>query len=189
MTNAARLQWVLLAALIAVSGACGHKPSYSDVDTNKNLRAQNQNSGGQASAPQPAPAEPPAAPSQPVPAPPQPKFQSPSFLDPRGQIKDFPFYPGAQRLNVQIGPVQGVNTASFVLASSDSMDKIAAFFDQAIKKNHWTVVDKVIDPDVSEWTLKKDEGDGLRVQVKKDSQLGRMKISIIRGETMREPGK
>ena len=137
-----RFLWVLLAAMIVGSGACRHKPAYSDIDANKASRNQNQNGESQASSAQPAPAESPAATApQPSPAAPQrPSFQSPSFLDPtRGGIKDLPSYPNAQRVHVQIGVVQGVNTATLVFNTGDPMDRIAAFFDQAIKNSPWTV--------------------------------------------------
>src|SRR5713226_549894 len=106
MRKLVRLLWVLLAAAIVASGACRHKPAYSDIDANKTSKNQNQNGESQATAAQPAPAEPLASPpSQPSPAAPQrPSFQSPSFLDAtRGEIKDLPNYPSAQRVNAQIG--------------------------------------------------------------------------------------
>ena len=188
MKKQVRLLWVVLAAIIVASSACKHKPAYSDIDTNKNSRNQNQNGETQATG---APAEPPASPaSQPSPAAPQrPAFQSPSFLDAsRGEIKDLPSYPSAQRVNVQIGAVQGVNTATFVFTTRDPMDKIAAFFDQAIKNNHWTVTDKMIDPELSEWTLEKAKDNSAKVRATKD-QTGHINIIIIRGEKLQEPGK
>jgi hypothetical protein len=180
-----RFLWVLPAAVIFASG-CQHKPAYSDIDANKNSRNQNQSGESQASSAQPAPAESPAAP--PPAAPPRPSFQRPSFLDGRGEIADLPNYPKSQRVNVQIGAVQGVNTATFVLTTSDPMDRIAAFFDQAIKNNHWTVTDKMLDPELSEWTLEKGKDNSGKVRVSKD-QTGRMNIIIIRGEKVQEPGK
>jgi hypothetical protein len=191
MKKQVRLLWVVLAAIIVAAGACKHKPAYSDIDANKTSRNQNQNGGTEATAAQPAPGESPAAPaSQPSPAAPQrPSFQSPSFLDAtRGEIKDLPSYPSAQRVNVQIGAVQGVNTATFVFTTRDPMDKITAFFDQAIKNNHWTVTDKMIDPELSEWTLEKAKDNSAKVRATKD-QTGRINIIIIRGEKLQEPGK
>ena len=186
-----RFLWVLLAAMIVASGACRHKPAYSDIDANKASRNQNQNGESQASSAQPAPAESPAATApQPSPAAPQrPSFQSPSFLDPtRGGIKDLPSYPNAQRVHVQIGVVQGVNTATLVFNTGDPMDRIAAFFDPAIKNNHWTVTEKMLDPELSEWTLEKGKDDSGKVRASKD-QNGRISIIIIRGEKLQEPGK
>jgi hypothetical protein len=188
MKKQERLLWALLAAVIFAS-ACKHKPAYSEIDANKNARTQNQNVENQAAAAQPAPTESPAAP-QPSPAAHQrPSVQRPSFLDARGEITDLPNYPGAQRTNAQIGPVQqGVNTATFVSTTHAPMDKIAAFFDQSIKNNHWTVTDRTIDPELSEWTLEKGKDNSGRVRATKD-QTGRVSIIIIRGERLQEPGK
>ncbi len=190
MRKLVRLLWVPLAAAIVASGACRHKPAYSDIDANKPSKNQNQNGESQATAAQPAPAEPLASPpSQPSPATPQrPSFQRPSFLDARGEIKDLPNYPSAQRVNAQIGAVQGVNTATFVFRTSDPMDRISAFFDQAIKNNHWTVTDKMIDPELSEWTLEKGKDNSAKVRATRD-QTGHINIIIIRGEKLQEAGK
>ena len=186
-----RFLWILLAAIIVASGACQHKPAYSEIDANKASRNQNQNSDSQASSAKPAPAESPAATApQPSPATPQrPSFQTPSFLDAtRGEIKDLPNYPRSLRVNAQMGALQGVNTTTFVFTTSDPMDKVAAFFDQAIKNNHWTVTDKMLDPELSEWTLEKGKDNSGKVRVSKD-QTGRINIIIIRGEKLQEPGK
>jgi hypothetical protein len=183
MKKQIRLLWVLLVAVIFAS-ACKHKPAYSDIDTNKNARTQNLNAESQATAPQPTPGESPAAP-QPSHA---STFQRPSFLDARGDITDLPSYPAARRINAQIGAVQGINTATFVSTTNDPMDRIAAFFDQAIRNNHWTVSDRTIDPELSEWTLEKGKDNSGKVRVNKD-QMGRVKIIIVRGEKLQEPGK
>ena len=183
MKKQIRLLWVLLIAVIFAS-ACKHKPAYSDIDTNKNARTQNQTAESQAAATQPTPGESPAA-SQPSPP---PAFQRPSFLDARGEIIDLPGYPAARRINAQIGAVQGINTATFVSTTQDPMDKVAAFFDQAIKNNHWTVSDRTIDPDISEWTLEKGKDNSGKVRANKD-QTGRVNIIIVRGEKLQEPGK
>jgi hypothetical protein len=187
MKKQVRLLWVLLAAVILVS-ACQHKPAYSDIDTNKNARTQNQNAESQATAPQPTPGGSPAVP-QPSPAVAQARsFQRPSFLNGKAEIADLPNYPGAHRTNAQIGAVQGVNTATFVSTTNDPMDRIAAFFDQAIKNNHWTVTDKFIDPELSEWTLEKGKDNSGKVRASKD-RTGRVSIIIVRGEKLPEPGK
>ena len=42
------------------------------------------------------------------------------------------------------------------------MDKIAAFFERVTKENKWTVINKIIDPEFSEWNLKKGPDDTQR---------------------------
>ena len=91
-------------------------------------------------------------------------------------------------MNVQIAPVQGFNTAVFMFSTPDPMDKVAPFFEKAIKDNHWTVVDKVNDPEYSEWTLEKGKDNSAKVRVSKD-QNGKMSILFIRGEKIPEPAK
>jgi hypothetical protein len=73
---------------------------------------------------------------------------------------------------------------SLGLRSGDPMDKITAFYERAIKENKWTVIDKIIDPEFSEWSLKKGDEQSAKVQVKKDEQTGAMIIVIVRGEKM-----
>jgi len=191
MYKRSRARCLLLGALIVISVACKHKPAYSDIDANRTARNQNQNSEAQATAAPPNAAEPPApAASQPAPARPQsPPFKQPSFVDPfKNEARDLPNYPRAMRVRVQIGPVQGVNVMSLVLRTFDSMDKIAAFYEKAISNNKWTVVDKSVGPELSEWTLSKGEDNSAKVQVKKDPQTRAMNIVIVRGEKL-EPGK
>jgi len=69
------------------------------------------------------------------------------------------------------------------------MEKITAFYEQVIKANKWTVVDKLIDPELSEWVLKKGEENSAKVQVKKDLKTSTMNIVIVRGEKLEEPAK
>ena len=179
---------ILLAAMVLALGACQHKPAYSDIDPNK-TKAQNQNTESQPAANDANPsvsATPPAA--QPSSAAPQ-RPALPSFIDQaRGGIKDLPNYPRSQRVNVQIAPVQGFNTAVFIFSTPDPMEKVAPFFEQAIKDNHWTVVDKVNDPEYSEWTLEKGKDNSAKVRVSKD-QNGKMTIMFVRGEKIPEPAK
>ena len=188
MKKEARFVWVLLAAVILSSGACQHKPAYSDIDANKTSRSQNQNVGTQVAAAEPQPGESPAPQTSPS-APQRPAFQAPSFLDrAKGGIKDLPQYPRSYQTNVQFGAIQGVNTATFLFSTSDPMDKIAPFFEQAIKNNNWTVKDKILDPEFSEWTLEKGKDDSAKVRVSK-GQRGAMSIMIVRGEKLEEPAK
>jgi hypothetical protein len=192
MNKEARLLCLsLAAAVIAGLAGCAHKPVYSEMDANRTSRNQNQNADGQATAPTPAAAEalaPEAA--QQAPAPPPAAFKSPSFLDQaKGGIKDLPAYPNAYRVNVRIGPMEGVNTMSLAFTTTDPMDKIAAFYEKVIKDNKWTVIDKIIDPEFSEWTLKKGKDNSAKVQVKKDQQTSALNIVMVRGEKLEAPSK
>lgn len=182
----------LLVTLAVTSTGCRHKPAYSDIDANKASRNQNLNSETQAGAiPSPAAQPPAAGDAQPAPAPPQPpSFINPSFIDQaKGGIKDLPDYPRASRFNVQIGPNQGVNIMTMVLQTSDSLEMIVAFYERVIKSNGWTVTNKMIDPDLTEWSLKKGEENNAKIQVKKDPQTGIRNIVIVRGEKLVQPGK
>ena len=95
-----------------------------------------------------------------------------------------PAYPNAHRISVQLGPMEGVNTMSLGFATTDPMDKITAFFERVIKDNKWTVIDKIIDPEFSEWTLKKGEDNSAKVQVKKNQQTNALNIVMVRGEKL-----
>jgi hypothetical protein len=185
----ARLLCLSLAVVVSAALAgCAHKPAYSEMDANRTSRNQNQNqnqnSEGQATESTPPAVEPPAA-AQPAPA---PAIKGPSFVDQaKGDIRDLPSYPHAYRVNVQIGPMQGVNMMLLALKTTDPMDKITAFYERVIKDNKWTVINKVIDPEFSEWTLKKGEDNSAKVQVKKDQQTSAMNIVILRGEKLEGP--
>jgi len=192
MNKEARLLCLLLtAAVIAGLAGCAHKPAYSEMDANRSSRNQNQNAGAQATASTPAAAEPPAPEAaQPAPASPPAAFKSPSFLDQAsGGIRDLPAYPNAYRISVQLGPMQGLNTMSLGFTTTDSMDKIAAFYEKVIKDNKWTVIDKLIDPEFSEWSLKKGEDHNAKVQVKKDQQTSALNIVMVRTEKLEAPSK
>jgi hypothetical protein len=188
MNNVPRILFIsLVTAVIGASAGCAHKPAYSDMDTSKSSRNQNQNNNqsadGQASAPTPA-AEQPAADVAP-PAPAIAAANRPSFLDEaKGEIKDLPSYPNAYRVNLRVGPIQGVNTMSLGFTTTDPMDKISAFFERVIRENKWTVSDKIIDPELSEWTLAKGADNSAKVQVKKDQRTGAMTIVMVRGEKL-----
>ena len=168
--------------------ACGpRKPAYSDINTNQAGRSQNQNNNEQpsvlANAPgsesQPAGGQ---AQSQPE------KFRVPPFLDQvTGQIKDLPSYPQANRVNMQYGPMQGQDTLSMVLETGDSMDKIVAFYEKAIKSNGWTVSDKLKDAELSNWTLKKGNDSEAKIEVRKNPQTNTMYIAIARTQAQPQP--
>ncbi len=184
----------LTAAVIAGLGGCAHKPAYSEMDTNRKSSTQNKNQPvvGEGTIAAPSPVEPPAGSPAAAPAPPPPTaaFKTPSFMDQsKGGISDLPAYPGAFRVSVQVGPIEGANTMSLVFKTAAPMDKIAAFYERVIKDNKWTVADKIIDPEFSEWNLKKGEANNAKVQIKKDQQTSAMNIIIVRAEKVADPAK
>jgi hypothetical protein len=194
MTKEVRFFWLFLAlGAIVTANGCRHKPAYSDIDANRSSRTQNQNGADEAgTTPAPAaPALPTTEASQPPDSPPSSqRFKSPTFMDQAtGAIKDLPNYPHSTRISIQVGPNQGLNTMTLVLQTGDSMDLISAFYQKAIKDNQWTVVDKVIDPEMSEWTLKKGEENGAKIQVKKDPTTSKKDIVIVRGEKLEGTNK
>ena len=177
MSKVLKQAGVLIAVcLIVTLGGCAHKPAYSDIDVNKNSRNQNNNETSplaealKEATPQPGPGAEPG------------KQKMPSFLAPNGSIKDLPAYPKAARVSVQIGPIQEAQVMMLQVQTSDPMEKVQAFYTQAIKENNWTLTDKLIDPEVSEWTLTKDERNNAKVQAKKDPKTGAIFISIVRAE-------
>lgn len=174
-------------AFIVACVGCSHKPAYSDIDANRTSRNQNQNAETQASAQPPAGAEaPPASASQASPSQTE-AVKPPSFMTATGTIKDLPSYPRAVRVNVQFGPVQQATVMTLLLHTRDSMEKVQAFYTQAIKENKWTVTDKLLDQELSEWTLNKDERNNAKVQVKKDLKTGSLEIGIVRAEKFETP--
>jgi hypothetical protein len=183
----------LFVMVMTLLTGCARKPAYNEIDANRGTVKENQNQPNASQAASTSPSSEPSAtePATSSPAssasttttPPPPK--RPSFLDEAtGGVKDLPSYPGAHRVNVQFGPVEGVNTMALGLRTKDSMDKITAFYDQVIKANKWTIVDKLKDPELSEWNLKKGEENSAKVQVKKDLASGTMNIVIVRGEKL-----
>lgn len=182
---------VVLALTILSFNGCGHKPAYSDIDANRSSNTANQNSDGRAGTTPPATADLPPAVSQPAGSPPQSAtFKTPSFLDQStGAIKDLPNYPSSTRASIQIGPNQGLNVVTLMLQTNDSMDLIAAFYQKLIKENQWTVVNKIVDPDLAEWILTKGEEQTARIQVKKDQVTNQRNIFIVRGEKLPETNK
>ena len=181
---------VSLAAFIFIvaSGGCSHKPAYSELDTNRNSRNQNRNVEAQtALQPTGGTDAPQASASQPGPAQTEPKPTTASFMNAGGAIKDLPSYPRSVRVNLQFGPIQQAMVMTLLLHTRDSMEQVQAFYTQAIKENHWIVTDKLLDPELSEWTLNKDERNNAKVQVKKDPRTGSLEISIIRAEKIEAP--
>jgi hypothetical protein len=187
MNSESRIACLALLGLVLTAGGCKHKPPYSDIDTSR-TKAENKNSEAQAS-PAPPESSPEVSPA-PVPQGQPPRPKPPSFLDTtNGTIKDLPSYPAARRTNQIIGPAEGANATTIILETTDPMDRIAAFYDREIKKNKWVVVDKLIDPDVSNWILKKGTDDNAKVAVTRDSNTGRMSIVLVRSEKLEEPAK
>jgi hypothetical protein len=182
MKSELRVIALLITTPILMSAACRNKPAYSEMDANKTAKVENSNSGEQASVTPPPESAPATSPSPP-PQPQTRQFKPPTFLDPtNGSIKDLPSYPGARKTNQIIGPAEGTNAVTTVYTSADSMDKIAAFYERVIKSNKWVVSNKLIDPDISEWVLKKGEDDNAKVTVNKDSNTGHMTIFMVRSE-------
>ena len=164
--------------------ACGpRRPAYSDIPSNQAAANQNKNSNEQPSVLADAPGsegQPAGGQAQTQPAQPE-KFRMPPFLDQvTGQIKDLPSYPLANRVNMQYGPVQGQDTMSLLLETGDTMNKIVAFYNKAIKSNGWTVSDKLNDPELSTWNLKKGNDNEARIEVRKNPQANSMYIAIAR---------
>ncbi len=192
MSKAVRLLFSLFALILIVASAgCSHKPAYSEIDANRTSKNQNQNSEAQTGAqPQAAAEAPQASASQPGPAQAESANPTmPSFMNAAGAIKDLPSYPRAVRTNVQFGPIQQATVMTLMLHTRDSMEKVQAFYTQAIKENHWTVTDKLLDPELSQWTLNKDERNNAKVEVRKDEKTGSLDISIVRAEKFAAPPK
>lgn len=187
MSRSVRLLFFSLAlTFIVACVGCSHKPAYSDLDANRTSRNQNAETQAASSQP-PAVAEPPpdsasqASPSQ------TETVKPPAFMTAAGTIKDVPSYPRAVRVNVQFGPVQQATVMTLVLHTRDSMEKVQAFYTQAIKENKWTVTDKLLDPELSQWTLNKDERNNAKVEVRKDLKTGSLEIAIVRAEKFETP--
>ena len=167
--------------------ACGpRKPAYSDIPSNQAAGNQNKNSNEQPSVLADAPgseSQPAGGQAQPQPSQPE-KFRVPAFLDQStGQVKDLPSYPQSNRVNMQYGPIQGQDTLAMTLETGDAMEKIVAFYDKAIKSNGWTVSEKLNDPDISTWTLKKGNDNEAKIEVRKNPQGKTMYIAIARTQT------
>ncbi len=174
---------VLVVAAAVTFAACGaHGPAYKDINTNQPAPPARSGAEGTPSALPPANSN--AAPAtgaqSPAPAPPQ-TIKVPAFMDmARGYPKDLPSYPQASVLNVQYGPRETLDTFSVALQTHDAMDKITAFYDKSIKGNGWTVASRTVDPEYSEWVLKKGNDNEAKVTVRKDKQSPRFIIVAAR---------
>ena len=184
MFESSRPKFYMLAfaALIIMAAiACRQKPAYSDLE----LGPSASNSHNNANQAVPAlnanvnDAEAAARNSNSQPAP----FKLPSFMDERtGEIKDLPAYPGSYRTNAQYGPDRGMNVALVALQTVDSVDKIAAFYNNAIKSNGWTVVSKAQEPELYKIELKKGDIHYGSVQAQKNPLASTVDILLSRIE-------
>ncbi|MCI0486659.1 MAG: hypothetical protein L0229_08675 [Blastocatellia bacterium] len=173
---------LLLAALmVTVSVACRQKPAYSDMELGPSP-GNDQSNANQAAPPSNANANAPGAAAQ------NSNSQSarsklPSFMDERtGEIKDLPSYPGSYRTNAQYGPDRGINRAFVALQTSDSVDRIAAFYNDAIKSNGWTVVNTLHEPELYKIEFKKGDNDQGSVQAQKNPLASTVDIVLSRIE-------
>lgn len=180
--------WLFVCVLaVGLAGCGGRKPAYSDINMNQG-RSGNENGSTAAAPDAPAadalpPVQPPANTSA-QPAQPQ-EVQVPSFMDTiKGEARDLPKYPNGMVVSLRMGPDpnQKVETLSMALRSSDTMERIADYYDKAIKSNGWTVIDTTRDPELSDWSLKKGDKSEARVEIRKDPQSGGMVIVLVRTE-------
>jgi hypothetical protein len=178
--------WMICFALAAClsAAACGPRgPAYKDVNVNQS--AANQAAGNPAGGSPPGNANAAALPSAPVP--PQ-AFKMPAFMDAAtGAPKDLPNYPGSRVLNIQYGPQNDTDTFSVLLQTGDSMEKIAAFYDKAAKSNGWDVTQRQVDPEYSEWRLRKNASDEAQVTVRKPPQGNMLAIAVARTAKQAQP--
>jgi hypothetical protein len=104
----------------------------------------------------------------------------------KGEAKDLPKYPGGLVVSIQYGPRENLETLSMALRTNDPMERIADYYDKAIKSNGWTVVDTTRDPEISNWALKKGDKSEGKVEIRQDKQSGGMVIVIVRTEKKAE---
>jgi hypothetical protein len=182
------LSWLFVCALVVGFAACGgRKPAYSDINLNQS-RGSNEN-GSVAVAPEAPPVNTPpiGPPSNTSAQPALPPVQIPSFMDTvKGEAKDLPKYPGGLVVSIQYGPRENLETLSMALRTNDPMERIADYYDKAIKSNGWTVVDTTRDPEISNWALKKGDKSEGKVEIRQDKQSGGMVIVIVRTEKKAE---
>ena len=183
--------------------ACHHKPAYSEIKASESEKSRDERARQAApaddAAAQPALSsgsedqqarlDPPATPPGETTAGPRStERKPPPFLDPNtGEFKDLPRYPRAVRTYVQIGPINGVEAGMFMLETVATYERIAQFYDQAIKKNGWTVVYNTRDADYYKWELRKGKTSEALIEVKSKDQSARRTILLSRAE--RPPGK
>jgi hypothetical protein len=181
---------LMLITLLAVALVCACERQPQE-NRNQGMEAVNRNTSTLADAPTPPPDAPAAAGNEEAPpvglqppatnsAPPS-AMNPPSFWNPTtGEIKDLPSYPGGSRMNVQYGPLNGMDTGFIMLTTMDSMEKIAAYYDKAIKAQGWTVANKMADQEMYKVQLKKDANNEAIVQVEKQPQTKQLRIVLTR---------
>ena len=92
-------------------------------------------------------------------------------------------------MNVQYGPLNGVDSAFIMLTSIDPVEKIAAYYDTSVKSAGWTVTERMSDADLYKVKLKKGDLDEALVQVEKDPQNRSRVITLSRLEKPASPPK
>ena len=185
----------IIASLVSIS--CSHKPAYSNIQTDKEKsQAQREALQKKAQQAEQSAGASPADPQAPSPESPEallgggsqaseskPAEIHPAFLNQRtGQFEDLPQYPRSVRTNVQIGPINGIESGLFVLETSDPIERIAEFYDNAIRKNGWRVVNNTRDKEYLKWELMKGKTSEAIVEVKSDAQSTRKAIILSRAE-------
>ena len=195
-----RFFFLIVMAGVCFSLACHHKPAYSNVQPSESEKAREQrasqqpsaDAGAEPAAPsgsQDQPAQPEqAAPSMPVQGdaaatPHSTEIKPPPFLDPNtGEFKDLPRYPKATRTYAQVGPINGMEAGMFMLETAASYERIVEFYDQAIKKNGWTIVSNTRDPEYYKWELRKGKISEALIEVKSASNSTRRSILLSRAD-------
>lgn len=201
-----RLLFLPIVVLIAAfSIACGSGTEYSNVKVESAGKSENKNGvyrtlppadngdqtqpSGEQTANQPVQSTPSTTdplPQLPPPAPAQ--IVTPSFIDSKnGDVKDLPNYPSAQRTNVQMGPMEDVSTALFVLETKDQVEPVAKFYDQIAKSQGWQVITRILETDHYTIELQKGELHEGKVQVRRDPQTNKTTIVISRIEKKPQP--
>ena len=206
MTRKSCFVFMLLVAVAFFSGACRHKPAYSEIQPTESEKTRDQRAKQQPPTDPPADSAPasgtesqpvrsdPAVPPPPAqgqspPAPRSTEIKPPPFLDEQtGEFKDLPRYPRATRTYAQVGPINGVEAGMFMLETAASYERIAEFYDQAIKKNGWTVVSNTRDPEYYKWELRKGKNSEALIEVKPDGKTTTRK-SILLSRADRPEGK
>lgn len=183
--------FLFIISSLFVFGCNFGKPAYSDIQVDNRSKGDTSRAD-QTTAQNPNPSEDPIAraereagltnPAQQN-QPANKEIQMPSFLVPgKSEIKDLPKYKKASIINVQIGPVNGVNSAMLIFESRDSVENISKFYEQSFKSNGWELVGNIKDPDNFEYTLMKGAIDEASVRIKKDPQSGSTFIMLSRIE-------
>jgi predicted small lipoprotein YifL len=183
-----KVRFIVFLVVAVFMAACGSRgPAYKDINTNQQAPPTNPSAEGPAGQGLPNNMNAAAATGGSA-APPPRTFRMPAFMDTaKGYPKDLPNYPQATIVNFQYGPVESTDTFSAALQTHDAMDKISAFYDKTIKGNGWTVASRVVDPEYSEWILKKASDDEAKVTVRKDKQTARFYIVVARTSKQSQP--